>query len=142
MRAEELLEDFGVKPTSNRILVVRALQESEGPISLIELETAIGTLDRSSISRVLNLLKTNGIVHEMEDGRGIAKYEICRSGHHIHDGDTADSDLHPHFFCEVCEKVYCFDQLSVPAIPIPGGYAVRTVNFMLKGICPNCIRNR
>lgn len=137
MNAEEILEKGGLKPTANRILVVKALLAAEAPASLIELETTLETLDRSSISRVLTLLNTNGVVHEMEDGRGVAKYELCRIGHH-HDDEGPDADLHPHFFCEKCQRVYCFDELSVPRIPTPEGFTVRTLNYMLKGICPNC----
>lgn len=137
---EELLEKWGVKPTSNRLLVAKALSEADAPISLIELETQLETLDRSSISRVLSLLRDKGMVHEMEDGRGITKYELCRSSHSLSEGCSVAShnDLHPHFFCEKCEKVYCFDNQTIPQIPIPSGFEVRTVNYMLKGICPQC----
>lgn len=138
MNAEDILIKGGLKPTANRILVVRALLASEAPTSLIELETLLETLDRSSISRVLTLLNANGIVHEMEDGRGVAKYELCRSSHHNHDDQNEDLDLHPHFFCEKCQRVYCFDQLTVPTITLPEGFKLRTINYMLKGICPAC----
>ncbi len=131
----ETLENAGIKPTSNRILVFRTLLEAKSPMSLIELETVLETLDRSSIQRVLTMLSGHGLVHVMEDGRGIAKYEVCHShDHHVHD------DHHVHFYCEKCEKVYCLEDTAIPHIPVPDGFEVKGVNFMLKGICPACRR--
>lgn len=117
---------------------MKALLGADGPLSLIELEDVLETLDRSSISRVLSLLNSNGIVHEMEDGRGVAKYELCRSGSHSHDKESTESDIHPHFFCEKCQRVYCFDNIPLPLVTIPEGFKIRTLNYMLKGICPSC----
>jgi len=131
----EILENVGIKPTSNRILVLRTLLGAKSPMSLIELETELETLDRSSIQRVLTILSGHGLVHVMEDGRGIAKYEVC----HSHDHHTND-DHHVHFYCEKCEKVFCLEDTAIPRIPVPDGFEVKGANFMLKGICPDCRR--
>ena len=48
------LEKKGVKPTAVRILVLKAMLESPCALSLIELETLLGTVDRSTIFRTLN----------------------------------------------------------------------------------------
>lgn len=137
MDAAEILEEAGIKPTANRILVMRSLLNASSPMSLIELETELETLDRSSIQRVLSILSGRGVVHVMEDGRGISKYEVCHSSdHHNH-----DDDHHAHFYCEKCNKVYCLEDVMIPHIPVPEGFEVRGANFMLKGICPNCRRS-
>lgn len=133
--AEQLLEAAGIKPTANRLIVLRALMKSEAPLSLIELETLLETLDRSSISRVLSLLLERDVVHAFEDGRGVSKYEICHGESHC----SAD-DMHAHFYCEMCNRVFCFEDISAPRINIPPGFQIRTVNFMLKGVCPECSR--
>lgn len=130
---ENILEEAGIRPTPNRILVWRALSEAASPQSLIELETYLDTLDRSSILRVLTLFSQHRLLHIMEDGRGITKYEICHSHNH-----SDHSDLHPHFYCQSCHRVICFDNLRIPAISIPEEYKVLSANFMLKGICPDC----
>lgn len=52
MNANDLttcLERKGVRPTANRILVLRALRESAHPMSLADLENHLETLDKSSI---------------------------------------------------------------------------------------------
>lgn len=135
MDAEKILEKADIKPTVNRLLVLRAILSSEMPMSLVELETALETLDRSSISRVLALLLERDVVHVFEDGRGVAKYEICRGESHC-----SIDDMHAHFYCEKCERVYCFEDISAPYINIPSEFHVRSVNYMLKGVCPECAR--
>ncbi len=131
--AQTILESSGVKTTCNRILVMRALLESTSPMSLIELETALETLDRSSIQRVLTVLLERGLVHVMEDGRGVSRYEVCHSSGH-QDRD----DHHAHFYCERCRKVFCLEDVTIPSIPVPDGFEVHGANFMLKGLCPGC----
>lgn len=128
-----IMEHADVKPTSNRILVLKTLLAAKSPLSLIEIETQLHTLERSSILRVLTLFLEHDIVHTVEDGRGITKYEMCH-------GDRCCSidDMHPHFYCEKCDRVFCFEDIPIPSIPIPPGFQIRTVNFMLKGICPEC----
>lgn len=133
---EDIMEKAGIKPTSNRILVLRALLGSNSPQSLAELEENLQTLDKSSIHRVLSLFTENHIVHALEDGRGIVKFELCTGGE-THGGP---GDMHVHFYCEQCHKVYCFDHLPVPTVPLPEGFTARSVNYMLKGICPDCAR--
>ena len=131
--AAEILDNANIKPTPNRILVTRSLLAAESPLSLLELEKDLQTLDRSSISRVLALLLEHGAVHAMEDGRGITKYEICHGEHHC-----SVSDMHAHFYCERCNRVFCFEDINAPDINIPDAFQVRSVNFMIKGICPDC----
>ena len=133
IRAEKILEKAGIKPTANRLLVLRAIQTSDMPLSLVEIETVLETLDRSSISRVLSLLLEKDVVHVFEDGRGIAKYELCHGESHC----TID-DMHAHFYCEKCERVFCFEDISTPHIHIPSEFKVRSINYMLKGLCPAC----
>lgn len=131
--AIQILENAGTKVTPNRILVVKELLASESPKSLIELEIKIGTMDRSSILRVLNVLTESGIVHIMEDGRGISKYEICQN-----EGHCSVGDMHAHFYCEKCKRMFCLDDITAPKINISGSFIVKSVNFMIKGICSEC----
>lgn len=133
---ENLLAKGGVKPTANRLLVVRHLIASTHPLSLIELETELETMDRSSISRVLNLLLEHDVIHAFEDGRGITKYEICHGENHC-----SIDDMHAHFYCEKCNTVFCFEDISAPYINIPAEFKIRSVNYMLKGLCPKCARS-
>lgn len=128
----ETLENAAVKPTANRILVLKTLIASGQPMSLLEIETALQTLDRSSILRVLTLFQQHDVIHSMEDGRGVSKYEVCNSC-----GGRCN-DMHVHFFCERCSRTFCLPDNRIPHIEIPAGFTISSANFMLKGICPDC----
>ncbi len=130
---DDILERHGVKATANRMLVLKEMAGSDVPLSLSELESMIGTMDKSSIFRVLTVLMSHHVIHAMEDGRGIAKYELC----HGKDTHSID-DMHVHFYCENCQKVYCFDNISIPEVCLPAGFSMNSANYMLKGQCPDC----
>lgn len=130
---EKLFTTAGLKPTSNRILVMRELMNSSCPLSLGDLDINIGTMEKSSILRALTILQEHHLIHAIEDGRGIIKYERC-NGHN----NGKDQDMHVHFYCEKCKKVSCFENISVPNIDLPTDYVLHSINYMVKGICPEC----
>ncbi|MCM1377475.1 MAG: transcriptional repressor [Clostridium sp.] len=131
--AEELLTHKGVKPTSNRVLVVRSLMEAESPLSLLELEASIGTVDKSGISRALTLFAAHDIVHSIDDGCGSIRYELCPAEDHC-----TIADQHVHFHCEKCHKTYCLDNVGIPEVRLPEGFSAHAVNYVVKGVCVNC----
>ena len=129
----QLLEEHGIKPTANRIVVVRELAKSLQPVTLAELETRILTIDKSNIFRALTLFREHHLVHVIEGGSEGVRYELCYSHDHDH-----DEDIHPHFFCEKCQQTYCLDYTEIPEIPLPKGFEKRSANLMIKGICGKC----
>lgn len=136
-----MLEAHDVRATSNRILVMRALLDSDRPLCLADLEERLQTLEKSSVSRVLSQLASHGLIHALEDGRGITRYELCHGDHTRELPEQDDSeDLHVHFYCERCRRVFCFPALPVPPVHLPARFTVLSANYMLKGICPDCDR--
>lgn len=129
----ELLASHGVRPTSNRIIVLRALALSARPLTLAELEEKLLSVDKSGIFRALTLFREHHLVHTIEDGSGALRYELC----HGHGGDD-DDDLHVHFFCERCQRTFCLDGVAVPQVEVPPGFTVRSANYIVKGFCPDC----
>ena len=129
----QLLEAHGIKPTANRIVVVRELARSLRPATLAELEAKIQTIDKSNIFRALTLFREQHLVHVIEGGSEGVRYELC----HSHD-DEHDEDIHPHFYCEVCGQTYCLDYTDIPDIKLPAGFEKKSANLMIKGKCPNC----
>ncbi len=135
-------EHKGIKPTSNRILVYRAMTALSRPVSLSELTDIIGTMDKSSVFRVLSLFASHNVVHVMEDGSGMEKYELCES-----EDECSISDMHVHFYCMECHQTYCFKTINVSPVDLPEGFTMQSINFMIKGFCPKCahknsVRNR
>ena len=128
-----LLERHHVKPTANRIVVVKALAAASRPLLLSELEAKIGTIDKSGIFRTLTVFKENHLVHLVEDGCQGVRYELC----HSHHADE-DDDMHVHFHCEQCHRTFCLDNTPIPTIDLPEGYRMSSANYVVKGICPEC----
>ena len=130
---EHLLEEHGVKVTPNRLLVARALQEAGRPLSLMELEALLETVDKSAVFRTLVTFKDARLVHVLEDAGDGVRYELC---HRHHDGH--DDDVHVHFYCTRCHRTYCLEDTPVPPVQVPEGYRPESVSYLLKGVCPNC----
>ncbi len=130
---EGLLEQHGIKLTANRILIAKIMSKLDYPISMKELETMLLTMDKSSIFRTLSHFKSHHLVHQMEDGNDIVRYELC----HSH-SEEEDEDIHVHFYCEHCHRTFCLNEISVPQVNLPVGYRQTAVNYMIKGICPDC----
>ncbi len=130
---EERLEHRGVKLTAMRLLVYEELEKTRRPLSLRELEDRMPTAERSTIFRALTLLLQHHLVHDIEDGSGSLRYEICTSDdHHEHD------DRHIHFYCEHCHRTYCLHNTRIPKVDLPEGFHMTSINYMVKGLCPTC----
>ena len=132
---ENLLRTHNVRMTANRILIARTLAALDYPVSMKELTAMILTIDKSSIFRTLLLFKDHHLVHQLEDGSDVARYELCLS----HDPDE-DEDVHVHFYCEQCQRTFCLSDTPVPKVSLPEGYEQTSVNYMVKGVCPDCSR--
>jgi Fur family ferric uptake transcriptional regulator len=105
-------------------------------MSLSELEYKILSIDKSGVFRTLTLFREHNLVHVLEDGGDGVRYELC----HSHDGHQEDDDQHVHFYCEHCHRTFCLHDTPIPAIKLPEGYVAQSINYMVKGVCPECIR--
>ena len=132
-----LMQAHGIKSTANRILILRALLEEHRPLSMIEIETLLESVDKSIISRTLSAFREHRLLHALEDGGGSLRYEVCHCGE-----EEADTDRHVHFHCEVCGKTFCLEQIPVPAVDFPAGFEVHNANYMAQGVCPDCRKGR
>lgn len=131
---EALLTSHDIKPTANRIVVARTLAAAEQPMSLSELEYKILSIDKSGIFRTLTLFREHHLVHVLEDGGDGVRYELCYS----HDGHHEDDDQHVHFYCERCHRTFCLADTPIPTVTLPEGYEPQSINYMVKGVCPDC----
>lgn len=132
--AEARMCSRGVKPTAVRLLVFSALQATTRPVSVSDLETSLQTVDKSTIFRTLTLFLEHHLIHGIEDGSGAVKYELCHG-----EWDCSVSDMHLHFFCERCHRTFCFKDMPIPEVDLPEGFAMHGVNFVIKGLCPDCV---
>ena len=136
METEEIihkLEAKGIKPTSNRILVMKALADEQNPLSLKDLEQKMISMDKSSIFRTLTLFLEHDAVHAFEDGRGVLNYELCEE-----DGECDHHDGHIHFYCESCHRSFCMEDIHIQSFELPEGFYPHSISFVIKGECPKC----
>ena len=108
------------------------MSKSDGPLSSLDMETALETADRSTISRTLATFLEHDLIHAIDDGSGSVKYEVCPSSHH-HSVD----DLHVHFHCSECGKTFCLPD-PVPHVALPDGFIMENINYVVTGKCNKC----
>ncbi|MCH5245882.1 MAG: transcriptional repressor [Muribaculaceae bacterium] len=137
---EHIMESAGLRPSPVRVMVIKALDLAEGPISSADIERVLETVDRSSIGRALTAMAECGIVHTVDDGSGSMKFELCHCCGHCN--VNHHNDLHPHFRCRICGKTFCFDLIDIPVIKLPDGFVGESINYVIKGTCPKCNRQK
>ena len=127
------LERRDIKPTAMRVLILRAMMAARRAVSLADLEEELDTVDKSTIFRAITLFHAHHLIHCIDDGSGSLKYAVCSD-----DCNCVVSDLHSHFYCERCHRTFCFENIHVPMVNLPSGFTVTDVNYVLKGVCPEC----
>lgn len=127
------LESKGIRPTANRILVMKTLMGEQNPQSLSNLEQKMVSMDKSSIFRTLTLFLEHDVVHAFEDGRGVLCYELCEEK-----GACDHHDGHIHFYCESCQRSFCMEDIHIPSFELPEGFYPHSISFVIKGECPDC----
>lgn len=133
--AADILQRHEVRPTAVRILIYKAMQEFHDTFSLADLEVSLETVDKSTIFRTLETFTACHLVHETEDGSGAKKYCVCHNDH-----DCGPDEMHCHFYCESCHKTFCLDALHIPPVDYPDGYELHGIEYLMKGLCPDCRR--
>lgn len=132
---EELFAQHGVKVTANRLLIAQALEEAGRPLSMTELEERLETIDKSNVFRALTAFREAHLVHALEDTGDGVRYELCLSHH-----EDEDDDVHVHFYCIKCHRTFCLHEVPVPPVTVPEEYVSESVSYLVKGICPACVK--
>ncbi|MCL2597253.1 MAG: transcriptional repressor [Paludibacter sp.] len=133
---EKILEQRNIAPTAIRLLVIREMLKFNHAFTLGNLEEKLETIDRSTLSRTINLFHSKHLIHSIDDGSGAIKYSVCSEN-----CMCEVADLHPHFFCTKCRQTTCLANVDIPQVKLPENYILTSINFVLKGICGNCNKN-
>lgn len=129
----DLLSQREIQPTAIRLLVLQAMMQANRPMSLLDLEQILDTVDKSSIFRTLTLFLSHHLIHCIDDGTGSFKYAVCAP-----ECSCSVKDLHTHFHCERCNRTFCFKNIPTPVVKLPAGFTLNSINYVLKGLCPEC----
>lgn len=133
----EMLAQRDIQPTAIRLLVLDAMMQAKQSVSLMDLDAQLDTVDKSTIYRTLTLFLGHHLIHSIDDGTGSFKYAVCS------DQCSCDvGDLHAHFHCEQCNRTFCFTNLPAPLVKLPEGFTINSINYVLKGLCPECAAHK
>ena len=126
-----------IRPTATRLLILREMMRGDEAVSLPQLEVLLPTIDKSTISRTLSLFLLHRLIHAIDDGSGSLKYAVCAD-----DCDCSVEFEHTHFYGTKCHRTFCLKHIAVPVVPLPDGFTLSSVNYVLKGLCPTCGEGR
>lgn len=130
---EAKLQNRNIKPTANRILILRAMLQMKYAFSLSDLEMEIDTVDKSTLFRTITLFHEHLLIHGIDDGSGVIKYSVCSD-----ECMCSIGELHVHFKCSRCEKTFCLESIPIPSVKLPENFLLESVNFVMKGFCDQC----
>ena len=63
----KILENRNIKPTSNRMLVLKAMLNLDWAFTLADLENELISVDKSTISRTIHLFRHQQLIHSFDD---------------------------------------------------------------------------
>ena len=131
--AREFLEQTGLEPTLNRIMVLSAVVAGHRPMTAAEVLAEVlreHRINRVTVYRILDLLAEKGAVNRFSANERAQHYCVGRN--------------HSHFHCTGCGRVQCianeklhFDETAVAnALNLD----ISHVDLHLEGLCPACAR--
>ena len=133
-KIESVLIKHQIRPTAIRLLMYNFLQEKKVAVTLNDIESGFDKSERTTLYRTIKTFEKKGLVHQIDDGTGVAKYAL--------DDSTSSSsnmqDLHLHFHCNKCNETVCLTDHKIPHISLPKGYISKDMNLVIKGVCDKC----
>ncbi len=130
------IRDSQLRVTGPRVAVLERLVAAKGPVSHGELADKLAPAgwDRATVFRVLNDLTEASLVHRVDLGDHVWRFEYCAESEPHAGGE------HPHFVCNDCGDVVCLPDADVQVKSSTGPRALRghALEIQLKGRCDRC----
>lgn len=130
----KLLERHQIRPTAIRLLMYKFLYEKNVAVTLNDIESGFDKSERTTLYRTIKTFEKKGLVHQIDDGTGVAKYALDEPENTERDYQ----DLHLHFHCTTCNETICLTDHKIPHISLPKGFITQDMNLVLKGTCDKC----
>ncbi|HEY4061873.1 MAG TPA: transcriptional repressor [Puia sp.] len=134
-KTDELLKKNQLSVTAGRRQILEFFLRQEGALSHNDIEKkADGKFDRVTVYRTLQAFLEKGLIHSIPTADNSIRYALCKddcSGGHHHDD-------HVHFICNTCGSTVCLEDVTIPAIKLPGGFVKQQVDMLVSGICKSC----
>lgn len=132
-RARQVLRAAGLRCTAARAAILRCLHDCAAPTTPIEVAAQLSdfSFDKSTIYRALTELSDAGIIHRLDLGDSVRRFEIVSE-------DTNDD--HPHFMCTDCGEVICLPDFRVELKSSGQQVSPGQVSEVLvRGHCHSCL---
>ncbi|MBI5880053.1 MAG: transcriptional repressor [Chloroflexi bacterium] len=128
------LRKRGYRVTPQRVMILAAMQESDGHVSADEVFQRVKKkhpyVNRSTIYRTLDMLAGEGVITVTDFGKASAQYEVNRD------------EPHHHMVCSLCGEVGEFDHaLLAPlqaALRKKYRFEASIHHFAVFGLCQAC----
>lgn len=126
-----ILKDAGIKPTSQRVLILDYLMNNLNHPSSEQiyqsLHREVSVLSRATVYNTVNTFKEKGLIRVLDTGDEVAHYDI-------------ELGEHAHFQCRVCQRIW---NVKMPEtlekeICLPEGFISQDCQVLVKGICKDC----
>lgn len=125
----KILHDHGLRVTPQRISVYEYLIHNKTHPDAEEIYCALkradSTVTRATVHNILRRMKENGLAQEITVDGDRLRYD-------------GNMELHGHFICSCCSKIYDFDidKLEVSGL---SGFRAHTRDIFFGGVCKKCI---
>lgn len=131
----DILKKNNLSVTDGRIKILGLFVNSDGALAHADIEKATGEIfDRVTVYRTLQTFVEKGIIHLIPTTDNSILYALCKDNceagrHH---------DNHVHFICDECHKTICLEDVTVPAVKLPKGFAPKHAQMVVNGVCDDC----
>jgi len=135
-----MLEDAGIEPTPNRILVLTSLSERSAALTAAEIlryVRARRALNKVTLYRILELFVERGLA--LKHSSGDRAFRYCLGG-------KRSGATHCHAYCRLCGRMECVP--AAETAPSLGGLAqslladVESVEIRIDGVCGRCLEDQ
>ena len=134
IQAAGLLEGVGVRPTSQRVIVLTELMGERNDLTAQQLHQRLRSrgerLGLATVYRTLGLLAEEGVIDSLSHRPGELCYRWCGEGHHHH------------LVCSICHQVVELDECELEPwlerISAAHGFVTTGHRLEVSGLCGDC----
>ncbi len=129
LEASELLENAGISPSYQRLMVLASLLESDEHPSADALFKQLGSnvpaISRATVYNTLNILVEKGVIRPLHTAGAETHFDSVY-------------ETHGHFFCRECKKIYDIPQQNTETKAEIDGHLVESQELVYTGLCKKC----
>jgi len=130
-----ILKKNQLSVTEGRKKILELFMNSEGALAHSDIEASTdAAFDRVTVYRTLQTFVEKGIVHHIPTTDNSVLYALCKD--ECEAGDHHDH--HVHFICNSCHKTICLEDVVIPQVKLPKGFAPQHAEMVVNGICGDC----